>query len=74
VGGGVAPDVRVIALLACRKLANTRGAVGYFTLLLYDLYHNRLKGLIIVLSRIKIIFWNVGTENVYFWREVSSIW
>jgi hypothetical protein len=29
VGGGVAPDVRVIALLACRKLANTRGAVPH---------------------------------------------
>jgi hypothetical protein len=27
VGGGVAPDVRVISLLAYRKLANTRGAV-----------------------------------------------
>jgi hypothetical protein len=27
VGGGVAPDVCVIALLAGKKLANTRGAV-----------------------------------------------
>jgi hypothetical protein len=41
----------------------------------YDLYHNRLKYMIIVYRIIKINLWNVRRENVrvYVRREGSSI-
>jgi len=38
-----------------------------------DLYYNLLQELIIVFSRIKIIFWNVGIENVYFGGKSAAL-
>lgn len=38
-----------------------------------DLYYSLLEELNIVFSRIKIIFWNVGIENVYFGGKSATL-